>query len=208
MDLNIKASLLRCVQLMSVPSFILAGGLIVTVPFSYANGDTDTSYVEVNATIISPACTIDFNPVAITGFEVNSATLRTGNVSETRRVKLTLSSCGFGFVDKKPVVILSGNHPKVDDPDVPSGTDTAVIFKDPDASNTALGYWVVVGKTDTPGVDDLYHDGEEVLSGDADTTGNAANNYIYIGVSCMNSSPCGQQAGSLKATLHFTFKYQ
>lgn len=206
MNLKIKARVQRCVALMVLSPVVFAGGVLMTIPFAAAS-DTDNKTVEVNATIISPACKIDFTPKIFTPLEVNSARLETGKVSVTQKVNLKLSSCGLGYAAKRPVVLLSGTHP--DTPEVPPGTDIAMIFKDPaDVTNTALGYWVVVGKTDTPEVVDLYRDGDEVLSDAADTTGNGKESDIYIGVSCMSSSPCGKQAGSLKANLTFTFKYQ
>lgn len=207
MNINVKTSLLRSVRVMALPAAFLAGGLIITVPFTAAS-DVDTANINVSATIIATACQIGLTPSGGLSFGVDSADLVTGKVSETQTVTLTVSGCGYGYVSKKPTVTLSGLHP--DAVDVPSGAERLSLFKDAadPLTNNAEGFWVVVGTESTPEPDDLYKDGDTVLVGDENTTGGGATNDIYIGVSCMNSSPCGKQAGALKATLSFTFKYQ
>ncbi|MCW2457373.1 UNVERIFIED_ORG: hypothetical protein M2414_005142 [Rahnella aquatilis] len=208
MNFNIKTSLQRIARVMMMPALFLAGGLIVTVPFSAAS-DVDTANVNVTATIITSACEIGLSPSGGLSFAVDSADLVTGKISDTHTVTLTLSGCGYGYASKKPTVTLSGFHP--DASEVPSGADRLSLFKDAvdPLTNNAEGFWVVVATDGTPELDDLYKDGEEVLIGDENTTGDdSPPSDIYIGVSCMNSSPCGKQAGALKATLSFTFKYQ
>lgn len=134
-------------------------------------------------------------------------------MSATQTVSLSLSACGIGYLAKKPVVTLSGTHP--DAAELPAGTVANMVFKDGSdvSGNMSQGYWIVVGRVPSPAAtgDDLYSDGEEVLTGVEDSKGNEAStpakNDIYIGVSCMSSTPCGKQAGSLTASLYFTFKY-
>ncbi|QBJ09345.1 hypothetical protein EYS10_12680 [Rahnella aquatilis] len=184
---------------------------MVTVPFVAAS-DVDTASMVVTATIFSPACTMALSPNPLPPLDVESAILRTGTVSPPQKVTLSLSKCGIGYAAKRPVVILSGTHP---DPAELSGTDADMAFKDvgDTLNNTAQGFWIVVGRTQTLLARplDLYSEGEEVFSGLENTRGDeagAATSDLFIGVSCMNTSPCGKQAGSLRATLRFTFKYQ
>ncbi|EPA0076716.1 hypothetical protein ACQYI1_002597 [Enterobacter mori] len=181
----------------------------MTVSYTAAS-DVDTANMNVTSTIIATACQIGLTPSGGLSFGVDSADLVTGKVSDTQTVTLTLSGCGYGYVSKKPTVTLSGLHP--DAADVPSGAERLSLFKDAadPLTNNAEGFWVVVAADSTPELDDLYKDGDAVLVGEGDATANGAPppSDIYIGVSCMNSSPCGKQAGALKATLSFTFKYQ
>lgn len=218
MNFKINNAVRWCYRTMTVPSVFLAGCLITTVPFSIVRAadsdDTNTKSTYVTATVISTACTVVLSPTSLPTFDVDSSTLRQNTVSApTQKVSLSLSACGIGYLAKKPVVTLSGTHP--DPTELPAGTDPAMVFKDAyDAmSNTSQGFWVVVGRVPSPAAtyEDLYSDGDEVLTGVVNSKGNEASspakNDIYIGVSCMNSTPCGKQAGSLKASLKFTFKY-
>lgn len=207
MNFNIKTYLQRCIGSITPMAAFLAGGLALTAP-SAAIGLTDQAVLDVTATITTSACTIAITPSGGLSFGVDSADLVTGKISPTQTVTLTLSGCGYGYVSKKPTVTLSGLHP--DAADVPSGADRLSLFKDAadPLTNNAEGFWVVVGTESTPEPEDLYLEGDEVLVGDENTSGDDTTSDIYIGVSCMNSSPCGKQAGTLKATLSFTFMYQ
>lgn len=207
MHFNIKTSLQRIIKGLAMPATFLAGGLVMTVPFSAASL-TDQASLDVTATITTSACAIDFTPSTGLSFGVDSADLVTGKVSGTQAVTLTLSGCGYGYVSKKPTVTLSGLHP--DAAEVPSGADRLSLFKDAadPLTNNAEGFWVVVATDSTPELDDLYKDGDSIFFGEDGSPGDTATHDIYIGVSCMNSSPCGKQAGALKATLSFTFEYQ
>lgn len=206
-----KHNLLTGACMMTLRALLFVGFFLTPIFNALAAG-SDTTNVTVKADVISPACVVVMTPSTLPSLNVDSATLSTDGVSATESVVVSLKDCVVGNVSKRPVVTLSGSHPKEL---LPPGADVSLAFKDPadPTLNTSQGFWVVVGRSSAPTsatAEYLFKDGDDVFEGVSQIgdSGKTTSNTIYIGVSCLTATPCGEQAGTLKASLTFTFAYQ
>lgn len=122
---------------------------------------------------------------------------------DVKKVTLALSECGLGQGTLKPVVTLDGTKPTAAE----AGGELPWVFKE--SASTAYRYFIVVGKKANPAFEasDVFKSSDEVLTGAAGVGGDGLYKDLFLGVTC--ATHCASAfAGSLKATLNFTFAYK
>lgn len=179
----------------------------------------ESTSMEISANVTQPSCTLTFSPaspfslgtVPSTGFDLQT------RFQGGKQLTITLTNCGLGSSSTTPSITLDGNHPNPNE--ITGGAGQVYLFKNAgDASLTSRGFFILVAKKNNPAFNptDLWKSGDVIFSGPKGESGNGKSTSVWLGVSCGVSTAGGcpvpaagpALAGSLKATLKFTFAYK
>lgn len=199
-------------------SGVAAVGVLIIVGGGAPVMAAESASMDISANVTQPSCTLAFSPAS----PLSLGTVQSGEFNQNTTIlgvkvlTITLANCSLGKSDVSPTISLDGNHPDVNE--VPTGVGRSYVFKDStDTSLTSRGYFIVAARKSNPayGASDLWKSGDTIFTG---TKGGGAgeSTSVWLGVSCGPATASGcpvstlglALAGSLKATLKFTFAYK